>query len=124
MGARSGGYGMVTINKKNYSTHRLSYQLYKGDIPKGLVIDHLCRNRACCNPEHLEVVTYSVNNFRGECGKHNQNTKKTHCLKGHPLFGENCYNNPDGSRQCRECARFRDKKQQIKRKIKRMLNKH
>lgn len=118
------GYGLITKNRRNYLTHRLTYQFFKGEIPQGLDVDHLCRNRACCNPEHLEAVTRSVNNFRGEVGKHNQNVKKTHCLRGHPLFGDNCYNHPDGSRQCRKCSKMRDEKSRIKRKIKRMLNKH
>lgn len=124
-GAKSGvGYGMLRKNQKNYTLHRLTYIRFKGDVPQGLEIDHLCRVRHCCNPEHLEAVTRSVNNLRGEVGKHNQNVKKTHCLRGHPLFGENCYNHPDGSRQCRKCSKMRDEKSRIKRKIKRILNKN
>lgn len=65
-----GGYGRfgVTIapkSKKIVYAHRFSYELFNGDIPEGKVIDHLCRNRSCVNPEHLELVDTYTNNIRG-----------------------------------------------------------
>lgn len=64
-GLTRGGYGVVSIRNKAHYVHRLAYETFVGPIPEGLVIDHLCRNRACVRPDHLEVVTYQVNLNRG-----------------------------------------------------------
>jgi len=71
------GYSRITINKKHIPTHRLSYEVFVDKIPNGLVIDHLCRNRACINPDHLEPVTHLENVGRG------LNAKKPICKYGH-----------------------------------------
>lgn len=85
--------------------HRYSYQLAKGPIPKGLTIDHLCRNTLCMNPTHLEAVTIKENILRG-IGFTAQNAKKTHCPKGHPLIEGNLvkYALSVGKRSCKICA--------------------
>src|SRR5579875_211929 len=57
----SSGYGSVGHSGRARSTHRLAYELLTGDIPSGLTIDHLCRNKLCCNPKHLEPVTIGEN---------------------------------------------------------------
>ena len=86
--------------------HRVSYEIFVGPISPGLCIDHLCRNRACVNPSHMEQVTRGENVLRG-VGISAMNASKTHCHRGHELVGANLANTPSriGSRVCRECLR-------------------
>jgi hypothetical protein len=82
------GYGLFTdYNRKTVTAHRWSYERFKGTIPVGLVIDHLCRNTSCVNPDHLEAVTQSVNIRRSPLNKNR--TLKTHCKNGHEYTPEN-----------------------------------
>ncbi len=101
------GYGQMWVGGTTVGTHRLAYEIVKGPIPKGLEIDHLCRNRRCINPDHLEAVTGRENILRGE-GAPAQNARKTHCKRGH-LFDEANTNiatgERAGERNCRECKR-------------------
>ena len=60
------GYGKVSVEGMTKMAHRAMYQSVVGPIPRGMVLDHLCRNRACCNPDHLEPVTHQVNTHRGD----------------------------------------------------------
>ncbi len=95
-----GGYGrFMSLN-----AHVAAYVIANGDIPpKGLEIDHLCRNRACVNASHLEVVTRKVNVLRG-VSPSAQNRRKRSCLRGHPLSGDNLYIRKDGTgRTCKKC---------------------
>lgn len=99
-----GGYGSFTWLGKRMGAHRAAYELLIGPIPPGLDLDHLCRNRACVNPAHLEPVTRSVNLRRGDVG--GQSRFNTHCIHGHEFTPENTYRRPkDGGRHCRECMR-------------------
>lgn len=87
--------------------HRWFYEHYKGEIPEGLVIDHLCRVRHCVNPDHLEAVTFKENVMRG-VGVSVKMAEKTHCDYGHPLEGENLKLYKGVERRCRICLRRRD----------------
>jgi hypothetical protein len=99
------GYTQTTFRGRSWITHRLAYTVFIGPIPDGLQLDHLCRVRACCNPEHLEPVTNKVNNHRGE-SLNAQSARKTHCDHGHEYTEANTYRSQTtGYRNCRECRR-------------------
>jgi hypothetical protein len=108
LGAITGGYGVVSPalqrdgGFKSRRVHRIIYELLIGPIPDGLVPDHLCRNRRCANPKHLEIVTNKENILRGISWSA-KNAMKTHCPQGHEYSEENTYIDPSGYRQCRKC---------------------
>lgn len=99
------GYGKFWSDRKNVCAHRFTYELYKGKIPEGLHLDHLCRNPLCVNPEHLEAVTCRENTIRGISGIINglRQRSKTHCKRGHEFNEINTYSRGDGRRHCRKC---------------------
>ena len=100
-GSRGHGYGAMNINGKTTPAHRISYELFKGSIPEGLVIDHLCRIHQCVNPKHLEAVTQGENIRRGKVVAP---IVKICCDAGHEYSEENTIYNPTtGKRRCREC---------------------
>jgi len=101
------GYGTLTIKGKQPKAHRLVYERYKGAIPDGLQLDHLCRVRNCVNPDHLEVVTNQENQLRGLAGQRNRERAVliTHCPRGHEYTLENTYITMKGWRTCRACRR-------------------
>lgn len=84
------GYARLRLDGKFQRVHRFTYEVNKGKIPSGLQIDHLCKNRTCCNPEHLEAVTQKENLLRSD-GVNTRNSKKTHCPKGHEYTPDNIY---------------------------------
>lgn len=111
-GTNGVGYGVfhpftTTTNRKVYA-HRWAYEQRFGPIPDGLHLDHLCRNPICVNPDHLEPVTPRENLLRG-VGSSAKNARKTECLRGHSLSGDNLIVRASGYRNCRECIRMRDR---------------
>lgn len=98
------GYGQITIAGQIYLAHRFVYEYLVGLIPEGLTLDHLCRNTACVNPDHLEPVTYKENTLRG-IGPTAINSKKTYCKHGHEFTVENTRMRKSGGRSCRTCER-------------------
>ena len=116
-----GGYGRayagkVNNKKKMILTHRAMYELYVGQIPLDLTIDHLCRNPACGNPKHLRILTISENS------RDSGNARKTHCPQGHEYTDENTYyskrKNGGLRRHCRACHRESDRRSRAKAKAK------
>src|SRR3972149_11608374 len=100
-----GGYGYFWNGEKQVYAHRFSFQTYNGCIPLDFEIDHLCRNKVCVNPDHLEVVTHLTNVKRGLAGINFR--MKMYCPKGHPYIKANTYIPPKGGRVCRQCVRER-----------------
>ena len=96
------GYGDFMIRKKHHRAHKLAYELLVGSVPENRVLDHLCRNRGCVNPAHLEPVTNTENIRRGV-----RKTLQTHCKRGHPLEGDNLrpLKLKKGVRECVTCHR-------------------
>lgn len=102
------GYGRVKVNYKFKHVHRAVYEMLVSPIQDGLVLDHLCRNRACCNPSHLEPVTVKENILRG-IGLASINSKKTCCKYGHPYDADNTYILKN-KRYCKICERAKTKR--------------
>ena len=102
------GYGAMEIDGRKAMAHRVSHILSKGDIPPGLTIDHLCRNRRCVNPAHLEAVPHRVNVLRGH-GIAAKRATQTHCVNGHEFTPENTYLYRGRYRSCRDCGNRRNR---------------
>lgn len=117
------GYGEFYTNGKRIRAHRYSCELFKKKIPFGKVIDHLCRNRKCVNPDHLEIVSIYENSTRGE-GVGAKALRMTSCAKGHEFNEINTWYRPVKNssrfwRVCRICRR--NKMRDIRKKRKELL---
>lgn len=121
LGSARNGYRQIQIEirdgrKIRKTAHRLVYESMVGPIPEGLVLDHLCRNRCCVNPDHLEPVTQRENVLRGQ-GVAAKNAAKTHCPRGHEYDDENTGFTGEGHRYCRACNKARCAAYDAKRKV-------
>lgn len=91
------GYGRVSVEGRTIDAHRALWEMLNGPVPTGLELDHLCRVRACVNPDHLEPVTHAENMRRA-------NLSHIGCRRGHAPTPENVYVSPQGRRNCRACT--------------------
>jgi len=117
LGSKAKGYGKLRFNTRMVSAPRFAYELTYGPIPTGLELDHLCRNRACVNPAHLEAVPHRTNALRGG-GVGALGARKTYCQKGHRFDIFNTYISKSGKRQCRTCHAAQQRaRRQAKRRV-------
>lgn len=108
------GYGRFKAGGIYYYAHRYAYEHLRGAIPKGLQIDHLCRNRGCVNPEHLEAVTQRENILRGDSLTTRRSAQQA-CKRGH-LFDEANTYLWRTSRICRTCRSEQNRARYLARK--------
>ena len=109
------GYGLFHFNGKDGSAHRFAYEYWKGKIPAGLEIDHLCNNKKCVNPSHLEAVTHAEHMRRVIIPKgiYSREGKKTHCPQGHEYNEKNTFFRKSG-RQCKICAKIHQNRRKLR----------
>ncbi|MFE9844749.1 HNH endonuclease signature motif containing protein [Streptomyces goshikiensis] len=111
-----GGYGAISKGRRDGAAivHRVVWELLVGPIPDGSDLDHLCRVRACCNPDHLEPVTRAVNVARGSHAAGVQ--RRTHCKNGHAFTPENSRPNGPRGRACRTCVNEANRRYRARKK--------
>jgi hypothetical protein len=114
-----GGYGLCFVRCKHCVAHRVALELSGVSVPEGMTVDHLCRNRGCVNPLHLEVVTMQENVRRYlllEGTWHAAERAKTHCPRGHAYDERNTYM-LRGTRNCRACRRDDARRRRAARRV-------
>lgn len=111
------GYGGFCIKDKRIMAHRVAYFLYKGEIPKDFVVDHLCNNPYCVNPLHLEAKTQKENGYRALNSLTTINSLKTHCIRGHEFTEENTFFVKGGGRSCIICTKEYKREWHLKNRV-------
>ncbi|MEU6397826.1 HNH endonuclease signature motif containing protein [Streptomyces cinnamoneus] len=111
-----GGYGAISKGRREGAAivHRVVWELLVGPIPNGADLDHLCRVRACCNPDHLEPVTRVTNVARGS--RRAGAPRRTHCKRGHAFTPENSIPNGPNGRSCRICTNEANRRYRARKK--------
>jgi hypothetical protein len=115
------GYGRLWVSvdgrRAKVLAHRASYSVHVGPIGTGMTLDHLCRNPRCIAPAHLDPVDHRTNMLRGVGSVSAVQARKTHCIRGHKLGGDNvqAYSRARGQRECRECSLIRSREQRFRR---------
>ena len=118
------GYGRFRVKDgdkwNTYGSHRVSYSIFKGEIKKEMMIDHVCRNRKCVSPYHLRQVDAITNVHENSLSITHIASLKTHCIKGHKFTPDNLVLSKNG-RRCKACHRERSTKNNQELRIKKSL---
>lgn len=109
------GYVRIRFRGKPTAGHVVAWTLLRGPVPDGLELDHLCRNRRCVNPAHLEPVTHRENVLRSPIANAAINARKSECIRGHAFTPENTIIQCGGKRACRTCVNEAQRRNRLKR---------
>lgn len=120
-----GGYGQFTIGMlgKKMPAHRWAYEYCVGPMKVGMDLHHMCQNKLCVNPTHLQEVAPFVHKFLGG-GSPAENSMKLYCVRGHPMYVEHLYFDSQGYRHCKFCVRAANKEAKKRYKLKKRLSRY